>query len=91
MKKTLKVKVQEYHIENGKRESATCCPIALAVTALLPAFHVAEVTLTTVDVRNRRAELKCMVPLPDHAIRWIERFDSKRPVEPFGFELEIDL
>lgn len=79
----MKVKVMRKHIQKGKKESPSSCPIALALREKfkLPKDVVVVdndyVNLNSVRYRLRRGS------------RFINRFDSGKPVQPCTVELAL--
>lgn len=72
------VGVTEEDISTGKRNSIKSCPVAIAMTR---AFTKIGRAFTKIRVDE----------LPETAINFIYNFDNYVYVEPFLFELEIDL
>lgn len=63
--------------------SAKCqCPIAQAVRAI-PPFSEARVYTSVVHAKAK------VLQLSRAAQRFIHRFDSKKPVKPFSFNLKV--
>ena len=84
----MRIEVTREHICKGEIEEPTCCPIALALV---------DCGLRTPAVYDNvvfhdRHKNRWMVPvmLPPEAVEFIHNFDSGTPVEPFGFNLEIE-
>jgi hypothetical protein len=84
----MKVRVEDYHIRCGANGVSDRCPIALAITPMLPAGHKARVYG---GVCTFESELMVSSPmhLPPEARAFVERFDKKEPVQPFEFELLV--
>ena len=84
--KKLHVKVEDYHIKCGVPGTGGFCPIALAVTPLLPAGQTAVVTRICVAVWSGQQILDTY-DLPNEASRFTMDFDSGKQVSPFEFDL----
>jgi hypothetical protein len=86
--KTIKIEVKRKHIKAGSRESGSSCPIALAVREQVvgsePWIYPYSAQLVT-DKSIQRT-----IDLPVRARRFIERFDSCKPVKPFSFQLKYE-
>jgi len=90
MNKVLRVKVEYYHIICGKPNAGEKCPVALALTAMLPAGQRALVGLGFFSVCVGEKTLLSTHDLPDEATRFIRAFDSGDKVEPFEFALPLE-
>ena len=88
MSKKLAVKVEEYHIKCASRGTSESCPIALALTPLLPAGQRASVGFGWFGIFEG-SKLLDTYELPQNATNFIRDFDNRRPVQPFEFEMEI--
>lgn len=77
----MKIQVTQQEIDNGTRQKASCCPVALAVS--LATQRDARVTADTI-----RFGWKVYIT-PEPAASFIEAFDAGEPVSPFEFELEL--
>ena len=89
MRKIL-VRVEEMHIRCGARSAPGKCPIALAITPLLPAGKRASVGpkwFNVIDTEANRDEGRH--PLPSTAWDFVYRFDGGFKVEPFEFQVEV--
>lgn len=79
----MKVVVTAADIKRGRRCSAVGCPVALAACRALgldqDSWPLGVSDAINVYNNGRYA-------LPKRAVKWIERFDNSRPVEPFEFE-----
>ena len=78
----MKIHVTRKHIKQGKWKNARSCPIALALQGC---------GFNDVVVGSKEADINrwCCLPLPQTARRFIERFDSGKPVKPFVFNLKL--
>lgn len=74
------------HIAAGQPEICVSCPIALALTDAIgdPDIQVRVHDDEAVLFRGKRI---ARAELPPEAVRFIDRFDSGQPVEPFTFTL----
>ena len=73
------VHVTQEDIYSGIRASRTRCPVALAISRVLPDVAVGSASVVTTG--NGYAML------PSAAIVFVDRFDRGLSVEPFSFEL----
>lgn len=74
----MKVNVTRKHIDDGKREQATNCPIALAVKGMgHEIVHVGNTHVTIKDVG--------IYYLSERAKKFIHRFDRGKSVDPATF------
>lgn len=81
--KTIRVPVTQEHIDNGCPGSPERCALALALKdSGLPAS--VGVLLAIFDARKGFA-----AALPDEARRFRVRFDLRKPVAPFDFEISV--
>ncbi len=81
---TVEVTVQD--IQNGERESYTCCPVALAIADTMG--YVAEVSDQGWVVLDLEDEGKSAnADLPDAVAERIRAYDEGGSMEPFRFEL----
>lgn len=87
------VDVKRKHIKEGTTESATTCPIALALMPMVAKTPwvqgnsvklVDRDTIYYVHASHRRRSI-----LPAAARRFIKRFDAGKPVKPFKFKLKL--
>lgn len=84
----MKISVTREHLRNGKPISPGLCPVALA----LGEQHVGQEfvvfsTHMTCQMGNGRA----VFVLPPNAVLNISRFDKGEQVEPYEFELEVEV
>jgi hypothetical protein len=78
------IQVTQEDIKNGKRCHGCYCPVALAVTRVVPqADKVIRVETTGLQLTPHAKWLQ----LPESARTFIRDFDTKQPVAPFEFEL----
>ncbi len=76
----MKIHVRRRHIEMGKRFSSRECPVALACAEVFGGVvSVSQWGLRSTDGFHT-------LPLP--AQRFIDNFDSRKPVKPFTFVLK---
>lgn len=83
----MKIKVTAEHIKEGRRGSAFCCPVAIAVQDRTDAFCV-EVGATIVALTQRSSRRS--YELPDSVQGRIIKFDCTGEMVPFEFELPIE-
>lgn len=79
----MKIEVTQRYIELGIPRSTVSCPVALAVRRQLPDENI-EVGDDGLWVNLRLHEL------PRSVRQRIKRFDQRKNIRPFTFELEID-
>lgn len=79
----IRVKVTQDDIKNGKRCLSRKCPLALAVARATGKSAIVRVTTLTVDNFAHRFNMSKKL------IRFINDFDSDRPVKPFSFILRF--
>ena len=85
----MKISVTEQDIKKGFVGECRACPIALAIERATGRVGVA-VARTYVNLGEIRATgYHDLADLPESARSFIQRFDSRNPVEPFEFELEV--
>lgn len=92
MRKVLRVKVDDYHIRCGQRNSARHCPLALAITPMLPAgqyVNIGHGWWQVVESETHSILLECM-DLPCAATEFVRRFDRGEQVEPFEFDAVME-
>ncbi len=84
--KTVRVWVEQRHIDAGKSMDCQMCPIALVIKdAVRPTMGDVKVS---VDGAIRIGGLLC--PCPDEASQAWRRFDLGRGMEPFSFNLSLE-
>ena len=91
----MKIKVEQKHIENGRRLSPSRCPLALAIRdhygrKSFQTFHVNVGTRVASLWDFTDANPHAVYALPREAQTFAERFDCHKSVEPFEFELGRD-
>lgn len=76
-----KIHVTALDIKQGVRFNPECCPIALALRRELQMWGEEDICVSrvTIDIEEQR------IPTPKSALRFIRKFDEKRPVKPFNF------
>ena len=82
----MRISVTHDHIREGAKGVPKCCPIALAMQA----GGFCDPSVGTVSVKFSSGGGKCVAQLPAEAMRFIDRFDASRSVEPFEFDLNVD-
>ena len=91
MKKVLRVKVEDMHIRCGVHGTSESCPVALALTPLLPAGKRASVGFGWFGVLLEPGGPHLETyDLPQSATDFIRDYDQRKPVEPFEFEVEVE-
>jgi len=90
----MKVKVTQYHIDNGIPCSTDSCPIAQAINELddkdYPKDAEGGVSVVGGEVSFDYKDFTYDIPLPDIARDFIVKFDSDENVAPFEFELDFE-
>lgn len=81
------VEVTEEDITGGVRASACVCPIALALHRQGFRGHVVGDKDVIADYAGNEAIVR--YDLPSSAQRFIKKFDTRRRVEPFSFEMTL--
>lgn len=85
---TMKIKVEQRHIDKGEREEPCYCPIALAARE---AFGTDGVMVFLRGIWIDWDEDACAAsghyPLPSEAIQFYRDFDDLQNVTPFEFEV----
>ena len=84
----MKVTVNEYHIEKGRRGKADECPVAMAINNRAECFGASVAIGVIVFLRNKK-RWRATVPLDVR--HWIGRFDRNEHVQPFSFNLHPTL
>lgn len=77
----MRINVEKRHIKFGIRNSGCRCPIALAVKEHIK--YGIWVTPTIIAVCKEKYYMS------KRTMKFIEYFDSGKPVEPFSFNLKI--
>lgn len=85
------IQVTNEDIANGKRDDCKHCPVALAVKRVLKEDYYCAVDGKYISIYQLNGRF-----LQNHytsviVLRFITMFDTGRNVEPFEFELGIDL
>lgn len=78
------IEVKQEHIDNGTANQYWGCPIALAVREQT-AFNNAAIGTSE---WYPSGVLGSQWDLPEIATKFIGKFDKRKPVQPFSFELE---
>lgn len=81
----MKIVVTQDDIDNGRRESPTHCPIALAARRQFPHRYV----LATAD--HLLVGGLTYYWLPPVAVSFVDDFDEGYPVQPISFEVTDDV
>ncbi len=89
MKRTL-IRVTKDHIVRGRSRKldipiSTSCPVALAVAEIAPG----EIKVLTKWISFLWRNPSLTSYLPVRAVRFIKRFDMRKPVKPFNFYLMV--
>lgn len=82
----VKIEVTQDDIEKGRRRGSQTCPVARAIKRRLKAGIKAAVYGRAGFVKGW---LRHMSDMPGKTQRFVADFDSKRPVKPFTFTLNI--
>jgi hypothetical protein len=85
----MRVYVSQKDIDNGTPSDPTSCPIARAIKRRYPQLDYVLVEGESATLGDDFTDNETFW-LPGIAIRFIEDFDARKPVEPFEFELEPD-
>lgn len=86
------VQITQEHINAGKKANCTSCPIALALRdGHIPSEYSVHVRVGVVHVISTAYNTFRTLLLGDVAKRFVERFDLGLLVEPFRFEMDIEL
>lgn len=85
MKHTINVELK--HIEHGEMGDINTCPIALAVNEQLDG--ICTVGRYHINLRQRGGGVLTGY-LTGEAVTFIQHFDSRAPVLPFSFEIELN-
>jgi hypothetical protein len=80
----MKITVTEQHIEQGKQASQCFCPVALAIRE---ATGIDQLCVLSIGVIFKTGS----VNLPEEASNFVLDFDAGQAVEPFEFELPIEV
>ena len=75
-----KIEITQEDIDRGMRGRSDFCPVALALRRKWPE---AEMGCFACDLGNR------LVLVPELVSKFVEDFDSGKPVKPFTFEIEL--
>ena len=86
MTKTITVNVTQKDIDEGKERSCERCPVALAVNRALDT-DTNECSVSGYAVHLDGPTSTGFAQLPDEAVKFIERFDCRRLVTPFTFNI----
>lgn len=80
-----KIKVEQRHIDTGKRGNACNCPLAIALTEITGQELKIAVGAVWMDGKG------IVGYLPTTAFDFYRDFDLRRKVEPIEFEIELFL
>lgn len=83
----MKVSVTDWHIKTGCKASYTSCPVANAITPLLPAGQYAFVYHDAFYVKGGK-DPGTRITFPGVVADWIRDYDAGHGGEPFEFELD---
>ncbi|MEK6881900.1 MAG: hypothetical protein AABY22_19940 [Nanoarchaeota archaeon] len=86
--KTIKIKVSTTHIKNGKINSTRKCPIALAIQETMNISY-REASVYDDYINLEIGGTMHFINLPKRAIDFIDKFDDRRQVKPFCFQIKI--
>jgi hypothetical protein len=88
--KTVEISVTAEDIANGAISDCVACPIALAIGRVIPDAITVDVFTDHADFCDTvKFEPLADATLPDSAAEFINRFDNRREVQPFTFQLEV--
>ena len=76
----MRIKVEQRHIEAGKRRDVRKCPVALALNEATGLEWMVADCLSSLDGGIHRSA-------PPSVIDFFSRFDEEMPVQPFEFKL----
>ena len=87
---TLDISVTQFHIDNGKRNVCSQCPIALALLDKLHSIGLKNLWIKVWQVAyfnhdSTEGVAEFVYHMPERAIDFIEAFDNGNHVEPFTF------
>lgn len=83
----MKIEVTQEDIDGGIKCSGLDCPVARAIRRVHP-IHGAVVSCGLYWVPGTGGK---RIRLPDSALRFYRDFDTDQKVEPFSFDLPIEL
>lgn len=91
--KTLRVRVEDYHIRTGEKRSCMKCPVANAITPMLPAGQYVKLDEGLIQVLCDGQHLYSQ-EMPDAVKDFITAFDKEwagrsGTPEPFEFDMRI--
>ena len=78
----MKITVTAEDIKNGRKKNCRMCPLALAATRT---YRMAAWVF-----KNEVFINGVWAVLPSSAKRFVARFDKRKPVQPFTFELPVE-
>jgi hypothetical protein len=84
MNKTL-IKVEQRHIDQGRRHNCNYCPVALAIKDTISPDYTKRVSVSPFDVGIGGRQFY----LPFELTEFIQRFDRLGVAEPIEFELDL--
>ena len=97
--KRVKIEVKKKHIKNGKIDSTTSCPLALAVKDRYPLvgkgkYPCGEKVLVFgdscyIEYFANMSHTHDTIWLPTRAVRAISKFDNGKGMKPFNFFLQV--
>lgn len=85
----MQIRVTQADIDTGKPGKTCTCPVARAINRILNGSHFASVSNAINIFRCGGAQLKLQILFPQSVRNFIYRFDSRQPVQPLDFDIEI--
>ena len=84
------IMVTRKDIDNGKKENCKFCPVALAISRVLPKGYEVNVHFNFYEIYDEcnRKVVSTFITNMD-ALNFIYNFDSNKEVKPFSFELNF--
>lgn len=81
----MKIQVTRLHIQNGRKQNAFFCPIALSLKEMVYNPNLVCVGLGAISLSGETHST------PEIAKQFIEDFDAGKNVEPFSFDLPMEV
>jgi hypothetical protein len=85
----MKINVTQEHIDNGRRNCADACPIALAVKDAEADAAYISVSRDSIFIDKENQSHGILMGLPWSARRFVDNFDHEGCVQPFSFEAYV--
>ena len=86
----IQIDVTQDHINNGKRYECNACPIALAFQKHINDDYSFEINDEYIDVVTKfNGYTQDEITVPYTVTAFVRNFDSRKPVEPFSFQIDI--